>query len=65
MERSRPQNRSAVVSWLFADGWTLMIVLGPGQRTRRVHVPRWALAGLCCLWLGIMCAAAWLGFESV
>lgn len=60
----RPQSRSRLVDWLVADGWTLMIVLGPRKQSRRLHVPRWALLGLCCAWLGLMMGVAWLGFES-
>lgn len=61
---SRPHSRSRLVDWLARDGWTLMIVLGPRKQSRRLHVPRWALLGLCCAWLGLMMGVAWLGFES-
>ncbi len=59
-----PQNKKRPLSFLRGDGFTLMIVQGQAQRTRRVHVPRWALAGLCCGWLCLMLCVAWLGFQS-
>lgn len=60
----RLRNRSSLLPWLRAEGWTLMIVRGPTRQTRRVHVPRWAVAVLCCAWLGVMLGAGWLGFRS-
>jgi hypothetical protein len=62
--KSRRRNSNALVRFFAREGWTLMIVLGPSQRTRRVHVPRWALLGLCCAWLSVMLGAAWFGFNS-
>lgn len=60
----RLRNRRSLLRWLRSEGWTLMIVLGPTKQTRRVHVPRWALAALCCAWIGVMLGAGFLGFRS-
>lgn len=45
-------------------GFTIMILAGPGQKPRRVHVPRWALAVFASVWLLVMGAFAWIGFNS-
>lgn len=61
---SKPQSERWRNRWLPPDGVTLMIVSGPQQHTRRVHIPRWLL--LCTLgsWLMVLAGFAWLGFRS-
>jgi hypothetical protein len=46
------------------SGFTIMILAGPGQKPRRLHVPRWALAAFASAWLLLMGAFVWLGFYS-
>jgi hypothetical protein len=45
-------------------GFTIMILGGPGEQPRRLHVPRWALRALACSWLMVMLVAAWCGFYG-
>lgn len=57
MSRQRSSKRAS-------SGFTLMILSGPGEQPRRVHVPRWALGLIACAWLLAMGTAAWVGFQS-
>jgi hypothetical protein len=57
MSRRRSSKRTS-------SGFTLMILAGPGEQPRRVHVPRWALGLIACAWLVAMGMAAWIGFQS-
>lgn len=45
-------------------GFTVMVLNGPGEKPRRLHVPHWVLGALFGSWLVLMAGAAWLGYES-
>jgi hypothetical protein len=62
--KRRPRSESRLSRWLPAEGVTLMFVAGPSERTRRVHLPRWAIVAGLSAWLCALLAAGILGYAS-
>lgn len=47
-----------------SSGLTVMVIRDPGQKARRMHIPRWLIFAAAFAWLSIMTAAFVWGFES-
>lgn len=60
----RPQSNRDDSAITTSTGLTIMVIREPGQKARRVHIPRWALFAVAFAWLSVMTAAFVWGFES-